>query len=306
MLHQDIEFAKAVKEPFNHLWLNKDWLVEEKLDGWRLQLQFGGGKDRVSGAKRPKDFFAITRNGEDVSDGVKHLYPSAYINNLGLTVLDGELIPHNGKEFHSLASIRSGKSGNHKYCVFDVLMINGNDIRRYPLATRLDLLATTLPQLFYNNSFVVPVARTTIAKDDFLKQMLADGGEGVILKNMKSSYGAANSWIKVKRNSTVDVLITGFVKGYNTPCGAVNISVCDGDKLKDVGKVGIVDSNVRDAINKDPRSFVGKVIEIKCLKYDEVSGKLREPIFIKMRNDLSFKDASWDKLQKDLSYIEFK
>lgn len=294
--YKELDFAQAVRGPIAHLWGNPDYSAEEKGDGWRIQLQ-------INKASR---LYAITRGNEEVGKNISHLSPRIDCGNLGLTVLDGELIPAKGSEFHSLAGIRAGNVRNVSYKVFDILYLNGIDVRALPLKKRRELLTVTLNTVYPNHPFVAPMKRADTDTYKFLMQQLLDGGEGVILKNINSTYGAPNSWIKAKRSSNVDVIITGFAPGYDTPCGAVFISVCDGDTLRDVGKVGVLDPEVRANINKNPLAYVGKVIEIKCLKYDSDSGKLREPIFHRLREDISAKDATWDKLQRDLMKIELE
>ena len=81
------------------------------------------------------------------------------------------------------------------------------------------------------------------------------------------------------------------------------MSVVDGIKLRDVGKVGISNNTVRAEINKNPNLFIGSVIEIGGLKYDPISGKIREPIFRRVRPDLKAIDATWEKLQRDAMKI---
>lgn len=100
--YKDLEIAKADRGQVSHLWNNVNWIAEEKGDGWRLQIHFGKPCSR---------FYAITRGGEDIGQNISHLAPQLDINNLQYTVLDGELIPLEGQEFHSLAGVRAGKVG---------------------------------------------------------------------------------------------------------------------------------------------------------------------------------------------------
>lgn len=298
--YKDIEIAKAERGPIAHLWDNKNWMAQEKSDGWRLQIHIGKPCSRL---------YAITRGGEELGINVAHLSPRINTGNLQYTVLDGELVPANGQEFHALAGIRAGKVTNVAYKIFDVLFLNGIDVRGLPLEKRLELVAAVLKTIYAGHPFVLPMKQALSGTYDFLKQQLIAGEEGVILKDLRATYG--NGWLKAKKVSSFDVIITGIEPGYDLPHGKVHLAVFDnvpklGLVLREVGKCGIQVAEVRAQLNKDPNSFIAKVIEVKALKIDPSNGILREPRFVRMRPDLKVNDATWEKLNRDAMKIELE
>ena len=293
--YKDLSIARAERGPIAHLWANPQWIAEEKLDGWRLLIHFGNPCSRL---------YAITRGGDEVGANISHLTPRGDFSKLGYTVLDGELIPVEGQEFHSLAAVRAGKVEKVGYKVFDVLFLNGVDVRNLHLAQRKELVNAVLGSVYANHPYVLPVKQAVKDTHKFLVEQLAAGMEGVVLKDSRATYG--NGWLKAKKVSTFDAIITGIEAGYNTPHGTVFISVCDGATLRDVGKCGIQKEDIRAEMNKDPNSFMGRVIELKALKIDPTNGLLREPRFVRLRPDLKPLDCTWEKLNRDAMKIELE
>ena len=131
--------------------------------------------------------------------------------------------------------------------------------------------------------------------------VLLEGGEGVILKDLRKSYGAKGAWYKAKRVSTLDVVMTQFDEGYNEPVGVAHMAVFHGGELRPVGRVGLCQGAVRAAIAADPAAYLGTVCEVKALKLVE---HLREPRFIRLRPDMDSVDVTWEKLQRDLMKVQ--
>ena len=294
-----IPMARAKRDPFNHLWNNKDWIAETKIDGWRYLMHFGGECKRI---------YMVSRRDQESGLCVPQFTPNVNLGSLGYTVIDGEVEPPLNHEFHDIAGFMRTDpltafsarktAGEIKYRVFDVLFVNGVDVRGQPLKDRIEILKDVLSKIFPSHPFVSEIERASTNTHAFLINTLLANGEGVVLKNKQSNYGSG--WIKVKRASTLDVLITGFRPGYDCPIGAVIMGVNDGDDLREVGKCGISNWQVREAMNKDPDAFMGKVMEVKALRLNPSNGALREPRFIKLRPDMAPEDATMEKLQSDL------
>lgn len=123
---------------------------------------------------------------------------------------------------------------------FDVTSWEGEDTRARTYAQRLRLLENVqntiklVPELDTYFRWE-PVVREN--KRDFLKRTLAEGGEGVILKNLSSTYEDSSSrsrsgWVKVKKRIEYDAFVTGFIRGeadtaWKNMVGAVEFSVID-------------------------------------------------------------------------------
>lgn len=77
--------------------------------------------------------------------------------------------------------------------------------------------------------------------------------------------------------------------------GSLEIGLVKGDKVVPIGYL----SGLTDDIKSRPLDFKGKVIEISCMEITQNqngSFGLRHAKFIQFRNDLTIKDASWEKV----------
>ena len=81
---------------------------------------------------------------------------------------------------------------------FDCVCVQGDDIRREPLTTRLDVL-----RQFFSPT-ILPVQ--TGSGGEFLEHVLARGGEGIVAKHGQSYFGV--NWLRCKRPRTFDCLVT--------------------------------------------------------------------------------------------------
>ena len=127
--------------------------------------------------------------------------------------------------------------------VFDCLSYRGIDVTSKPLEKRLRRLAAVEkmiqaePQIAPHFSFL-PVTHNK--KLDYFRQVVSDGGEGVILKNLTSPYVASSSrlrdgWIKVKKEMEFDAFVTGCIQGkkgtaWENYIGAIEFSVLLSDQ----------------------------------------------------------------------------
>jgi bifunctional non-homologous end joining protein LigD len=189
-----------------------DWIFERKLDGIRL-LAFKQGADvRLLSRNR------LPQNGA---------YPSIAqaVANLPLddAILDGE------------ATGVWGKPGRVAYHVFDVLWLNGRDVRSLPLDERRVLLRK-LP-------LRPPLQRVTAI--DELKpwdRACEEGWEGVIAKRRDSRYEHRRSrhWLKMKCEATQELVVGGFTdpQGGRVGLGALLVGYFEHDDFVFAGKVG--------------------------------------------------------------------
>ena len=150
-------------------------------------------------------------------------------------MLDGELMP------------------DGTYIVFDVLAMDGMDLRKYPLSARKAILS--------NLHF--PEFVSTIKSFNSFRDLESNGfTEGVVVKDLHSKYG--RGWWKAKRVETDDVMVVSVNHENNTAevsCG---------------GRVSGVPSNIS----------TGDIIEVEFSKRFE-SGKLRNGRYLRLRDDKS-------------------
>jgi ATP-dependent DNA ligase len=180
-----------------------EWIFERKVDGIRL-LAF-----RKSPAKRGAgdDVRLFSRNRlpqhcPPVSEAIAALP-------LREVILDGELT-WSGTAYH----------------VFDVLWLDGRDLRPLPLDQRRAVLAT-LP-------LEPPLLRMTLVDEpNPWERACREGWEGVIAKRRDSPYESRRSphWLKMKCEASQELVVGGFTepKGKRVGLGALLVGYFDRD-----------------------------------------------------------------------------
>jgi bifunctional non-homologous end joining protein LigD len=159
-----------------------EWFHEIKYDGYRLRIERDGDRVRL-----------ITRGGHDWTN-FPWIVEAALRNRRKQFVIDGEAV--------ILGADGMLHSGRHRaevqLCAFDVLAIEGDDLRELPLAKRKVRLAGLLkgrPEGIFVNPFEVGA----IGPDLFLAAC-SMGLEGLVSKRSDRPYrgGRSLDWIKVK------------------------------------------------------------------------------------------------------------
>lgn len=156
-----------------------------------------------------------------------------------------------------------------RFIAFDVPIYNGADIRCAPLRERLAILDT------------FPLLRPATGNGgEFLKAVIARGGEGIVAKRLDAPYGV--DWIKCKRQETHDCII------LELPGDKLSIHIGQFDsagQMIDRGWCPCFRLNLLDNLK------IGDVVEITCHRI-HVSGKFREPRFVRVRQDKIISHAS--------------
>jgi ATP-dependent DNA ligase I len=194
--------------------------IEWKLDGARVQIHVRGEDVRV-----------FTRSLDDITSRVPELVEMA--QSLGVTsiVLDGEALalkedgrPHpfqvSASRFGSRIDVdRLRANLPLTPFVFDILHLNGEDLVDRTVAERYTILADTVPERWR----VPRVVTGEVAEaEQFLRDTLAHGHEGVLVKALDSLYEAGrrgSGWIKVKPVHTLDLVILAAEWGHGRRTG---------------------------------------------------------------------------------------
>ena len=206
-----------------------DWLHEYKYDGYRLLLATAGGAAT-----------AWTRNGNDWSDKFRGIVRAASKLPAGC-LIDGEAVALDKKgkpSFQLLQSTLKGGDADLAFYAFDLLIDQGEDIRKLPNIERKErlaaLLKTASPPILYGDHVV--------GKGEALFDAICkEGGEGIISKKAKAPYRGERSrnWLKIKCIQRQEFVIAGWQdsdkrRGFRS----LHLAVRDGRKLKYAGKVG--------------------------------------------------------------------
>ena len=189
--------------------------IEWKLDGARVQTHVAGEEVRV-----------FTRSLDDITARVPELVNMARSLGVASIVLDGEALalkedgrPH---PFQVSASRLGSRTDVQRLqstlplspFVFDILHLDGQDLVDRTVAERYAVLSETVPERWR----VPRIVTSDIAEaEEFLRQTLATGHEGVMVKALDSRYEAGRrgaGWIKVKPVHTLDLVILGVEWGH--------------------------------------------------------------------------------------------
>jgi len=205
------------------------WVHEVKFDGYRMQLRVEGGKARL-----------FTRKGLDWTDKFSAVAKAA--SKLPDCIIDGEVcaLDHNGApDFAALqAALSDGKSDALVDFVFDLLFVDGEDLRHLPLADRKARLAQILKAARTSDQLRF-VEHFTSGGDAVLQSACRMHLEGIVSKRVDAPYasGRGDSWVKSKCRAGHEVVIGG----WSTTAGkfrSLLVGVNRGDHLIYVGRVG--------------------------------------------------------------------
>lgn len=211
------------------------WRHEVKFDGYRLQAHVADGAVRL-----------LTRTGLDWTE----TFGARLVGDLQrlpaeAAVLDGEVValgPDGMTSFSKLqAALADRRTDKLVYFVFDLLHLDGRDLRPDPLDARRARLEALLEDAG-DLASVRLSALFDAPGDAMLEQSCRLGLEGVISKRGDAPYrsGRGGDWVKSKCALGQEFVIVGYVpsKGSGRGLGSLELAVRQGDALVSVGRVG--------------------------------------------------------------------
>jgi bifunctional non-homologous end joining protein LigD len=263
--------------------------LEPKFDGWRTVIHIDEtGAAHTYGGRNGSDYSGKVPY---ITDGLRGVLPPG-------TVIDGELIGANG--WGDVQGTMTRGVGPHvpsaaapalTLVAFDVLLLNGQDIRQLEWQNRRSLLEL-IP--WPEHTFLTPSGEATAEAH---VRMLDMGMEGSVVKRIDSRYSSGSRsplWRKLKAIASEDGEIVGFEPGegkYAGMVGAIKVQYVaitsdgSGRSVHQTTASGMTDA-VRKDMTDNPFDYVGKMVEIA---HNGIlpSGKLRHPRFKRMRDDRS-------------------
>jgi bifunctional non-homologous end joining protein LigD len=163
------------------------WLHEIKHDGFRLMALRTRGSVRL-----------ITRNGNDFTDHFPFIVMAVKSLPARSCVIDGEAIVCNEKGLAVFELIRRhGAQASAVHCAFDLLELDGNDLRRQPIEER----KWRLEKLSHGSRSSIVVNEHYAADGEIVyREARRLGCEGIVSKRLGSLYRSGRSphWVKVK------------------------------------------------------------------------------------------------------------
>jgi bifunctional non-homologous end joining protein LigD len=204
------------------------------------------------------------------------------------------------------------------YYLFDLLRLDGHDVRALPLRTRKSLLRRAL-------TFHGPLRFTTHRNQGgqrLLDEACARGWEGLIAKVADGRYVTRRSpeWLKLKCGKGQEFVVGGFTEpsGSRTGFGALLLGYYEGGRLRYAGKVGtgyntatLLDLRRRldelaaqrspfgDPVREKGARWVSPelVVEIGFTEWTR-DGRLRHPRYLGLREDKKPRDVVRERPQR--------
>lgn len=210
-----------------------DWLYEVKYDGYRILAYLEGSNVRL-----------VTRNGNDYSDRFRTVTsPLTDWASGRAMVLDGEMVVTDAEgksDFQALQGyFRNSKGKRLTYIIFDLLALEGDDLRQKPLIERKEILEALLkdsPTCLHYSKHI-----QGNGKECFAAAYKANL-EGIVGKKVNSVYSGTRNgdWIKLKCDKRQEFVIGGYIRTENKTQGisSLLLGVYEGDELIYVGRSG--------------------------------------------------------------------
>ncbi len=187
-----------------------DWIHELKLDGYRIQARIDRSKRGTSSPVR-----LITRGGLDWTHRMPDVAAALAELPVKTGLLDGEVVVFDEKGSTSFALLQAAFQENKKqkltYVAFDLLHLDGHNLRNLPLERRKKMLEDLLSNS--NDEDIVRFSEHlgTRGKEIFQKACQL-GAEGIVSKKKSSPYtsGKNGAWLKIKCVRQQEFVIGGF------------------------------------------------------------------------------------------------
>jgi bifunctional non-homologous end joining protein LigD len=163
------------------------WVHEIKFDGYRVQVHVRDAAVKL-----------FTRRGNDWSNRLRKIASDAWHINVGSAIIDGEIVApaaDGTTDFSVLQNELKGRSTKIVMVAFDLLYLNGYDLRKLPLFERKALLKKLVADtdVQFSDSFEVDGR-------EMFKHACKTGLEGVVSKVRDSKYptGRSNDWVTAR------------------------------------------------------------------------------------------------------------
>jgi len=210
-----------------------DWVHEIKLDGYRILLRVARGRVRL-----------LTRNRLDWTDRFPSVAEAAAALPVKEALLDGEIVALDAAGVSSFQALQQaaglGTGRSLVYVAFDLLFLDGRDLRPEPLLARKKELARLLEGrrgvLRYSEHFDAP-------GQEVYERACRMALEGIVSKRKQAPYtsGRGQAWLKVKCVARQEFVIGGYTDpdGARAEFGSLLLGVHEPDgRLVYAGRVG--------------------------------------------------------------------
>ena len=204
------------------------WIFERKLDGIRCVAIRSEAELRM-----------LSRNDLSLNARYPEIADALLAEGCDRFAIDGEIVAFDGA---TTSFARLAQRGRHRvpvfFYVFDLLWLEGQDLRALPLRSRKRLLRAALT--FEHGVRLTPYRNE--AGEALFEEACRRGWEGVVAKRAASPYRATRSrdWLKFKCEQGQELVIGGYTapQGSRTDFGALLLGYYEAGRLIYAGKVG--------------------------------------------------------------------
>jgi bifunctional non-homologous end joining protein LigD len=178
--------ATELPKPFHR----EGWVYEEKYDGWRMVAE-----------KADREVTLTSRSGLDHTRRFPELVKAIAELDISSLILDGEIAIFDGQLISRFEWLRNrpkhAVSTPRTYMVFDLLALEGEDLRTRPQRERRQ----ALEQLVAGHRLIIPARQLPANGLEAWEEVLRCNYEGMVAKDPESVYtpGRTLSWLKVKQ-----------------------------------------------------------------------------------------------------------
>lgn len=296
----DVELATLVKQVPD----GDQWIHEVKFDGYRILARVHDGQVRL-----------ISRNDNDWTERFSAVADACKRLEVDSAILDGEVVvqrPDGTTDFQALQNyVKRGRAADLEYFAFDLIYLNGYDLRRCKLENRKELLSAVVPerdpQIHYTDHIEGH-------GDVFYARACEYSLEGVVSKRRGSTYrsGRGKDWLKSKCVLEQEFVVVAYTDpgGTRSRFGSLGVAVHDDGALRYLGRVGtgFTEASLDDLFERlkplerseapvvnPPKGAEAKgihwvepklVVEVAFSEFTE-DGSLRHPSFMGLREDKS-------------------
>jgi bifunctional non-homologous end joining protein LigD len=280
-----------------------EWMHEVKFDGYRILCRLAGGRATL-----------WSRNEKDWTDSFRGIASEASGLPARTALLDGEVVVVGDRgvtSFNALQNALKGqRPGDLAYYAFDLLHLDGRDLRDEPLEARRAALRALLPRGSKRARVRLSEEVTGSGRRVFAAACRS-GLEGIVSKRRDARYrsGRGDAWVKTKCHREQEFVVGGFTepKGSRPHLGALLLGVYGrGGALEFAGKVGAGFSHASardlrgrlDALRRPSSPFASRLPGLADARFVEPrlvavvrftewtgDGKLRHPSFQGLRED---------------------
>ena len=211
------------------------WIHEIKFDGYRLLAYAANGGVRL-----------VTRNGNDWTRKFPGLYAAMAKLKANTAVLDMEAVVLDAAGKSSFQALQQalGEGGDAQAIqafVFDLLHLDGKDLRREPITKRKAALEKLLKRS-RQDKFLHYSDHIAGQGEEMLAKSCGMGLEGIVSKLANSPYasGRQKSWLKSKCIKRQEFVILGYTAAKSGPraIGALHVGYDDHGQWRYAGKAG--------------------------------------------------------------------